>query len=122
MTTFELYFLLILPRIFIPLCMISFLAGFGLLITGIGMFIGSHDHHKVDEDLKKYGVRCIFLSVPIIILYILTFLVPTERVMLALVAWELGSSIDGLNELPSEFVEFLKLTLQAHIDAMKSTK
>ena len=118
MTTFELYLLLILPEIRSGLLVAVAIIGVSLGILALCSFLNAAEWQGVYRDSPSAQVKGVewlnrgwrsvggFLSM--LTVFVLFTAIPTQKVMIALIAWELGSSVDGLSELPVDFVEYLQ--------------
>ena len=108
MSTWELYFLLMLPSIRETILGLSVVT---LIISAVGAFF-FHLFAEDDDrfsDWARMSIKVCLWSIPGIIL---ASFIPTERMMLALVGWELGSSIEGMEHLPANLVEYLNTMLE----------
>ena len=112
MSTFEFYLLLLLPSIGHTLGVLAFLSGFGLIISTVAWIV---------SNLENLGEACVSMwkrlfkiaacvFVPTVIL---ATLMPSETQMGMLIAYELGSNVDGLTELPADVVEYLRALLDS---------
>lgn len=118
MTTFQLYILLILPEIKGMFFTMSLVGGIISLCTAVFSGISASDNKS---DTEKYGrhmrrvnvaLRCTMAAITVMML---TSFIPSTKIILALVAWELGSSIDGLANIPENLIEYLNLLIEAEI-------
>ena len=117
MSTFDLYVLLMLPQIGFVLNTVSWIATAVLIISG-GFLYGCGKDYPENEEVIALGKRFMKWSfLPMVMIFLSAFL-PTEKVMYALVAWELGGGIDGMSSLPEQFVQYLSELMKEHVAEM----
>ena len=124
MTTFELYILLVLPQIRDALLAISVIAAIGVGIAAfiftLASYIG-YAYNDSDEAMqaRKTGFKLWktlgWLTLPILV----SVFLPTTKIMLALIGWELGTSIEGIENLPASMVDYLNTMLEIEIADLK---
>ena len=124
MSTLELYIFLTLPGFakgVITAC--GFVIG-GCILTAVGYAIARTDAHDADAKVEygKSVTNYIKGAVAAVGVIVCMGLVPTERVMYALVAWEMGSSVDGLAELPAKSVEYLNEMIDEQLQEIRAEK
>ena len=100
MSTLELYMFLMLPEIGAA---IGFLAFCLFIITGVA-FAPKLEGEAVFPYWKKTCFWAIFLGT-------IAVLIPGRETMLVLLGWNMGSAIEGLDQLPKEIVEFIRAYL-----------
>ena len=116
MTTFELYLLLTLPRIgtaFLTITMISMVCLAAVVI--VSACCASDVLDKEDPSYASHVARAwkgVWWVVGLMPLFVVFAFIPTEKVVLMLIGWELMSSVEGLGELPADIVEYLRGLLQ----------
>ena len=129
MSTLGLYFLLIIPQLKNLLGSLIFFSGFifgGLtLFSSISYFadVMTWDEPNRPQRLehKEHAVKWgKYLAGTTIPLSITSALIPTQKIMLILIAWYLGTGIEGITELPTEVVEYLRELLQNEVEKLKN--
>ena len=115
MSTFMLYWLLILPgvkKVLIGIGGIGLVGAlFGALITS---FIGHcDDNEKAKETARKIFKKSGWFLIPILF----AMFIPDEKIMAWLIGWELAQNVEGLKNIPGELVE----TLRGSLDALQAT-
>ena len=112
MSTFELYLLMLFPSIGKTAVLLSILTGIGCIISAVGWSISSTD--RLGDDIvavwrKAFKIAaCTFAPA-----VFLATLMPNEMQMAMLIAYELGSNVNGLSELPADVVEYLRALLDS---------
>lgn len=126
MSTWELYFFLILPQLGGFLGVLAGLGGLGSIVLIVISFVSENDSYYNEEQrkhrkiaMKEHRRKLVPVLVISLFLAILVSLIPTTRIMLALLAWELGSNVEGLSELPASSVEYLQELIQSELNEMR---
>ena len=127
MNTFTLYLLLAAPGF--ANAIFAFGVGASLLLFVIaGIHYMGTSSHPGDPDMSEEDRVCyargIYLFkwalVAAITSTIVTGVVPDKEVFYALAAWEVGSSVEGLPELPSHLVTYLDTLLSNELVELRA--
>ena len=107
MSTFELYLLLLLPNIKVLFEVLAFIFGMLGAVSIVGTIISFSE--RLEERAQNIWKKAIKICASVcIVSAILTTVMPSDRQIGMLIAYELGSSVDGLTELPSDVVSYLR--------------
>ena len=67
------------------------------------------------EDAYWWARRTGLLFLLGVVGVVLASVIPTERTIYALIAWELAQNVEGLKELPVEFLDYIRALLKSEL-------
>lgn len=122
MEAFTLYLLLTLPAVGTVLSLLSVLLLIGCCAAWLGYRISiadarssSYDKSEAitrwEKELREWTGRAKYAICGILI----GALIPTTKTMLFVIAWYLGNSIDGIENLPENMVDYLNTLMENEI-------
>ena len=122
MSTFELYILLVLPQIREALLTMSVLAAVGVGVAAFVFTLSSYVGFSYGDDDGSNALKARatgfklwrilgWLSLPVLAAVVM----PSTKIMLALIGWELGTSIEGIENIPANLVDYMNTLIEAEI-------
>ena len=121
MSTFELYLFLIIPEVRTILMVGTWIT---LAICAIAAVVCAVQVADTAGDEKVVWNSRFWRTVKIAIggfgAVVLTTFLPTTKIMLALIGWHLGTSVEGIENLPANMVDYLNTMIEIEIEDLKS--
>ncbi|MCY4356854.1 MAG: hypothetical protein OXD01_04955 [Gammaproteobacteria bacterium] len=117
MSTFLLYCFLVLPQVagfiyFMSACFMIFGIA-GIILT----LVIEDDYNKNNHSkIKGHRKKLIYLFFAGLVFSVAAAFVPSTEKMAILIAWELGTSVDGIENIPARVVEYLNSYLTTSLN------
>ena len=118
MTPFELYLWLTLPAVGNAA---GVALGIGTLVAIIFAGVSALYYIEEGEDpqVLKYCKRSLAVAVLCASGCVATSIVPDRKTVLTVVGWKVGASIEGLSEVPSDIVEYIRELLAKELAELR---
>lgn len=120
------YLILVLPKIGSGLCVTGVLGGIVSIVVWAIYGVEASDKEKYarpeDEralelasDSRSKSLKSLKMAYFFLFLFAMSWVFPTTKIALAMLAWQLGGEVDGLAELPGDIVQWLRDMLAEEI-------